>query len=90
MIERIVVYCPAYIHSGGPELLHQLCYILRKSGLEAVMYYDEYIPEKSNPVAEPYRQYKNPYITQYEDCVTDAVIIPETKAMYLKTIFKAR
>lgn len=90
MGNRVVVFCPAYTHSGGPELLHQLCYGLRNSGINAIMYYYEYSAERGNPVPHCYESYGNPYITKYEDLESDSVVIPETKPAYLKMIQKAR
>lgn len=90
MGNRVVVFCPAYTHSGGPELLHQLCYGLRSNGINAIMYYYEYSVKRGNPVPSCYEGYNNPYITHYEDSEFDSVVIPETKPAYLKTIQKAR
>lgn len=81
-MERIVVCCPAYIASGGPELLHQLCFKLRKAGYNAVMGYygitntcnDDNIPP------QVYDIYNNPYIKikKYNETKDDIVVIPET------------
>ena len=90
MGNRVVVFCPAYTHSGGPELLHQLCYGLRNHGINAMMYYYEYSAERGNPVPSCYEGYKNPYVTDYEESESDSVVIPETKPVYLKTIQKAK
>ncbi|MGO4969932.1 hypothetical protein ACTQ42_06545 [Streptococcus alactolyticus] len=38
-INKIYVYCPANNKSGGPELLHQLCYLLNERGINCFMVY---------------------------------------------------
>lgn len=38
MGKKIIVFCPAYYASGGPELLHQLCFTLLNMGYDACMY----------------------------------------------------
>lgn len=80
IVERdtsIYVICPAYSASGGPELLHQLVYSLRKNGLDAYMYY---FPFVEDPVHSDYRFYENPFVRSIEDQHKNIVIVPEVKS----------
>ncbi len=73
---KVYIVAPANVATGGPELLHQLAYHLRKDlNIEAFMYY---IPTNSpNPVHPAYKQYKNPYVKQIEDNEENLLIVPE-------------
>lgn len=78
MRKRIVVACPAYTVTGGPELLHQLCYVLRNHGFNSIMYYTGAKTNEEYKVPSAYKNYDNPYILSYEDSSSDMLIIPET------------
>jgi len=90
MGKRIFVACPAYSHSGGPELLHQLCYSLRKQGFDSVMYYYEIKDTNESPVSKEYEKYSNPYVTRFDDDLNSLIVIPETGIWLLKKIKKAQ
>lgn len=82
-MKRIVVCCPAYIASGGPELLHQLCFKLIKAGYNAVMGYYGITNNSNNDnniSPKVYSKYNNPYIKikKYNETKDDIVVIPET------------
>jgi len=87
---KIYVACPANVASGGPELLHQLVYHLRKDlGINAYMYYlgfyeNVFGKADSNPVHPEYRHYGNPFIVnelKIDDSEKNILIVPE--AIYL-------
>lgn len=73
---KVYVVAPANVATGGPELLHQLVYNLRKYlNINAYMYY---IPQNHpNPVHPAYRVYNNPYVREIEDEEDNILIVPE-------------
>jgi len=85
---RIYVLCPAKVATGGPELLHQLCYHLRNTfGYEAYMYY--YPPNHPNPIHPAYKCYNNPYACEIEDLEKNVLISPEVnQALNLLTNYR--
>lgn len=90
MKKRVVVACPAYAVTGGPELLHQLCFTLRKQGIDSIMYYTDVKNPASYKVSEAYQCYKNPYIVAYEDSADDILVVPETMLALLQAFPKSR
>ncbi|MFA6684961.1 MAG: hypothetical protein WCS26_06840 [Arcobacteraceae bacterium] len=79
---KVYVVCPASFATGGPELLHQLVYHLRKLNLNAFMFY---IPKAHPaPVHEEYRFYDNPYVFDLDDESSNILIVPEinTELLY--------
>ncbi|WP_196604810.1 hypothetical protein [Pectinatus haikarae] len=86
-MSRVFIFCPAYLASGGPELLHQLCYELRKLKYDAQMIYVGFDKNKQQvPVAERFKAYRNPYNICYEDTINNIAIIPETMYPLLKIL----
>lgn len=86
---NIIIFCPANAATGGPELLHQLCYWLRKLNYNAYMYYINYNSAKNNsPVAKEYVCYKLPFILNYIDSVDNICVVPEVFSEYLYIIKK--
>lgn len=79
-MRRIVVCCPAYIASGGPELLQQLCFKLRKAGYNAIAGYYGITNDNENIIPKAYEIYNNPYIKiqHYNETKNDIVVMPET------------
>lgn len=73
---KIYVVAPANYATGGPELLHQLVFHLRKDlGIDAYMYY---IPsDLPNPIHAEYKGYSNPYVREIEDKKENLLIVPE-------------
>jgi len=73
---KVYVVAPANTATGGPELLHQLVYRLRKDlDIEAYMYY---IPsDHPNPVHPEYKLYNNPFVRNIEDSDRNILIVPE-------------
>jgi hypothetical protein len=79
---KIFVACPANVSTGGPELLHQLAYHLRKDlSIDAYMYYYNFDDGKfKNPVHREYEKYDNPFVTklnELEDNKKNIIIVPE-------------
>lgn len=73
---KIYVCAPAFVATGGPELLHQLVYNLRKLNYNACMYYfrnDNYL----NPIHPDYEIYNNPFVKDIEDAKDNILIVPE-------------
>ncbi|KLE15069.1 hypothetical protein AAT22_13545 [Clostridium sp. C8] len=73
-MNNIYIACPSKVATGGPELLHQLCYKLNKFGYNAYMFY---YGESDNPVHERYKIYNNKYVTELSDSRENIIIIPE-------------
>jgi hypothetical protein len=76
---KVYVLCPANIATGGPELLHQLVYCLRKNlFLDAYMVYMN-TELNSIPIHKEYINYNNPYInsSEIEDDSNNILITPE-------------
>jgi hypothetical protein len=79
---KIFVACPANVSTGGPELLHQLAYHLRKDlGIDAYMYYYNFDNRRfETPVHREYEKYDNPFVTklnEIEDNKKNIIIVPE-------------
>lgn len=85
---KIYMICPANIHSGGPELCHQLVSQLIKFGLDAYIIYlessiNDFNPE--NPVDDFYKKYHVPYTFDLEDNPNNILIVTETcSSVYYK------
>lgn len=79
-VTKVYIQCIAGVHSGGPELLHQLCFSLRQRGIDAYMFYSY---TDSDPVHANYKKYHVPFIKLIEDKVENILIVPETATHYL-------
>lgn len=86
MFSIVYVFALAYLASGGPELLHQLCAELRSIGINAVMLYTNYHNKTISPQPEIYQKYKVPYALDVDDIDGCAYIIPETMVEVLPRI----
>lgn len=74
---KIYVAAPSGVATGGPELLQQLVYHLRRDlGVEAYLYYYGREP-RGGPVPAPYRGYANPYTRSIEDEADNILVVPE-------------
>lgn len=80
-LKTVLIAAPPDSVSGGPELLHQLCYHLNRLGLDSYLYYYD---ETGKPVdmeaPKPYEKYgtrhvKDNFLLQKE---STALVIPET------------
>jgi len=74
--KTLYVAAPANFASGGPELLHQLCYKLRDKGVNCKIYY--YGEHTGSPVHAFYEKYALPYETSVANSEENLLIIPET------------
>jgi predicted nuclease of predicted toxin-antitoxin system len=82
MQKKVYIAAPACTASGGPELLHQLCFKLNKFGFQAKMLYYGYgkeITNVTNPIHPHYEVYHNPFTISFEEVNSEdaIVIIPE-------------
>lgn len=80
--EKIYVFCPANVKTGGPELLHQLVFILRKNGLDSYLVYSG-IQNHEYKIIDEYRQYIDSYLLDNElaDVAENLMIVPETNVL---------
>jgi hypothetical protein len=80
---KVYIACPANIATGGPELLHQLCYHLREDmRINAIMYYYGYNKKDKSLIHPEYEKYSNPYVLQVsreDDNKKNILIVPEVK-----------
>lgn len=74
---RFFIACPAYVATGGTELLHQLSWHLSNRGIENYMLYDNADP-KVSPIADTFMKYQVKYVTSYIDDKQSVLILPET------------
>ncbi len=79
---KFFIACPANIATGGPELLHQLCYhLINDLDIKAFMYYYNFDSNKfKTPVHPEYEFYNVPYvldIQEEEDIKENILIVPE-------------
>lgn len=83
----IYIIANAYTTSGGPELLHQLCYHLNKNGHKASMvYYRKLKFPTDGPtenIIEKYGKYECPYSTKIIDNKENIVVFPENVLFFL-------
>jgi len=81
---KIFIACPANTATGGPELLHQLAYHLRKDlSIYAYMHYYNFNDRRfETPVHPEYQIYGNSYVTklnEIEDNKKNIIIVPEIR-----------
>jgi len=92
--KNIYIVAPAGYHSGGPELLHQLCFQLNQMKKHCVMAYTNTSAVEKNAwtYAEylSYVQYPSIDVKQIEDDSGNIVVIPETYAYLIKFFKHAR
>ena len=74
---KIYVAAPSGVATGGPELLHQLVYHIRRDlGLDAYVYYYGREPRDS-PIPDAYREYGTPYVRRIDDESANVLVVPE-------------
>lgn len=86
MDKKILVCCPGGRATGGPELLHQLVYELRRQGKRAYICY--YPFDRVFDVVEAYRHYEVPQ-APLSDTRGNIVVFPEIATHYAKRIASA-
>lgn len=78
---KIYILAPTQNFTGGPTLLHQLGYKLRKNDLNVIMVYHPIV--EGTPVHKNYLHLNLPYRYKVEDNRTNIIIVPETMTYYL-------
>lgn len=76
----VYVLCPAYIKTGGPELLHQLVYKLNMINIKAFVTYYGINEHDDNYTNDDFKKYVNDYKT-IDDIIDDeknVLITPES------------
>lgn len=77
----IYIACPAYVATGGPEALHQLCYYMNKLGLRALIAYYAADLSPSKPLTNKrYDKYHCKFIrfSEISDEKENILIAPES------------
>lgn len=82
----IYIACPANIATGGPELLHQFAYKLKRLNLNIFMYYMNKV--EKNPVHENYKEYDIKWTEEIIDNSKNIVIVPEINTPLLHEFSK--
>ena len=82
---KIYIISPGNIHSGGPELVHQLASQLLKMDYNVAMFY---LPANANfdpadPVDPFYRKYHIPFVRNLEISHKNIMIVPESSSLNL-------
>lgn len=90
MYSIVYVVAPAYLVTGGPEVLHQLCAELRSIGINAIMFYYNYTDRTKCPQPDVYTKYNVPYAVEIYDNKNCAYIIPEIILDVLSSIKKGK
>ncbi len=83
------ILCPAQMESGGPELAHQLCHMLRQLGEASYMCYIKFGIVEAQDVEAPekYRKYGTEHIKSLSEIKEDSiVIVPEGMTGWVSTI----
>ena len=82
---KVYVVCPGNYHTGGAELLHQLCSQLITFGVDAYMFYfvKGSFDLKGDPVDDFYRKYHLPYALKPEDAERNIFVAYEGPTEYL-------
>ncbi len=88
---KVYCLCPAFIKTGGPELLHQLVFHINKYGGDAEI---AYVNTKeaggyTNPEFAGYVSGKIGDFSEIEDVEGNAVVIPEGWPMMVEKVYKA-
>ena len=73
---KVYITCPGNSHTGGPELLHQLCSLLLQYGVNAMMLYTS--GNFYNPVNPVLKKYHLPYVFSAEDTPHNVIVLYET------------
>ena len=81
---KIYIAAPAGVATGGPELLHQLAYELKKTGYDVSMYYQPL--GHANPVHSNYVDYGINVTDQIVRHSDNVIIVPETLAELSKSL----
>ena len=77
---KIYIICPAKLHTGGPESLHQLASQLISFGVETYMLYSFEAGHfnTADPVDDALKKYHVPYVFNFVDSSRNIVVMSET------------
>ena len=82
-MQKVFVTCPAYLSTGGTELLHQLVYkLINTFKIDAYIFYPN-VQEKSgvDPTPAKFIKYiENNWVEKLDDLPQQILIVPETMA----------
>ena len=89
---KIFIISPGNIHSGGPELVHQLASQLLKMDYNVYMFY---LPANANfnpadPIDPLYKKYHIPFVRNLEIDHKNIMIVPESSSLNLYVSKKIR
>ncbi|MBR3747269.1 MAG: hypothetical protein IKN27_09965 [Selenomonadaceae bacterium] len=90
---KIYVLCPANIHTGGPESLHQLTSRLIGFGVDAKILFCARVGEFfdiNDPVHPALKKYHVPYTFGFEDSPRNVFVVPESLSEHLYAVKKCR
>ncbi|HOT13322.1 MAG TPA: hypothetical protein PK252_01055 [Bacteroidales bacterium] len=87
-MNKIFIYCPGNIISGGTNSLHILCKALEKNGFEAGMYYINPVEKIIN--SDIVRSFQTTSFGPPKDLEQNIIIVPETMVGYLKQFNNAQ
>ena len=90
---KIYVLCPANVHTGGPESLHQLTSRLISFGLDAKILYCARVGELfdiNDPVAPALKKYHVPYTFDFADTSHNVFVVPESLTEHLYAVKRCR
>lgn len=73
---KIYILCPAYVATGGVELVHQFQYKLNMLDFETYIYYVDTQADK-NPILPPYKKYNVKRTDCIEDVEENVIVFPE-------------
>lgn len=86
----IYVLCPAYVKTGGTELLHQLVFALNGQGIKSVISYFDYKDDEQY-TPNDFKKYVDSFtlIEEIQDKSENIIIFPETNVLSLKNFKNA-
>ena len=90
---KIYVLCPANIHTGGPESLHQLTSRLISFGVDAKILFCPRVGEFfdiNDPVHPALKKYHVPYTFGFEDKPRNVFVVPEPLTEHLYAVKNCR
>ena len=90
---KIYVLCPANLHTGGPESLHQLTSRLISFGLDAKILFCARVGEPfdiNDPVAPALKKYHVPYTFDFDDTAHNVFVVPESLTEHLYAVKRCR
>ena len=80
----IFICCPAYVKTGGPELLHQLSdyLLIHHPKINTYFYYYDK-KELQDYTNDDFKKYKIKLVNEIPDSNNSLIIVPETNVLFL-------